>query len=134
MAAAAPIEVEQVTKTFPGVTALSEVSFRIADGERACLLGPNGAGKTTLIRLLSGALRATAGAVRLYGAEVDSPQYLDAKRRVGIVPQSPGMYRDLTAGEYLGFVQKLYGRGEVDRVVEAFGLGGFLERRMAQLS
>ena len=65
---------------------------------------------------------------------MDSPRYLEAKRRVGIVPQSAGMYRDLTAGEYLGLVQRLYGRGSLGRVVEAFGLGEFLERRMAQLS
>jgi len=134
MAEQVPIEVERVTKTFPGVTALADVSFRISLGERACLLGPNGAGKTTLIRLLSGALRATEGAVRLFGAGVESPRYPDAKRRVGIVPQSPGMYRDLTAGEYLGFEQRLNGRGAVGRVVEAFGLGASLERRMAQLS
>lgn len=132
---APPIEVEAVEKTFPGgVRALGGVSFRLAAGDRACLLGPNGAGKTTLIRLLIGALAPTSGQVRLFGRTASEDAFLEAKRRVGIVPQSPGMYRDLTAREYLDFVRKVYGRGDATRVVEAFGLGTFLERRMAQLS
>jgi ABC-2 type transport system ATP-binding protein len=130
-----PLEVEGVTKVYPGgVQALRGVTFRIATGERACLLGPNGAGKTTLIRLLTGALRPTSGTVRVFGAGVEAPEFLEAKRRMGIVPQAPGMYRDLTVTEYLALVRRLYGRGETDVVVEAFGLGPYLGRRMAELS
>ncbi len=131
----APIQVERVTKVYDRkVRALSEVSFALQPGDRTCLLGPNGAGKTTLIRLLAGALGPTEGVVRLFGEDVSGPRFLDAKRRVGIVPQGPGMYRELTAGEYLDWVRRIYRRGEVARVVEAFGLGEFLHRRMAQLS
>jgi ABC-2 type transport system ATP-binding protein len=131
----APLEVSQVTKVYPGgIQALDGVSFRIAPGERACLLGPNGAGKTTLIRLLTGALRPSSGQVRLFGLGVEDRHFLQARRRVGIVPQSPGMYRDLTAEDYLRLVRGLYGRGELATVVEAFGLGPSLGRRMAELS
>ena len=130
-----PLEVDQVTKVYPGgVKALEGVTFRIAPGERACLLGPNGAGKTTLIRLLTGALRPTAGQVRVLGAHVDAPDFLAAKRRVGIVPQSSGMYRDLSVAEYLALVQRLYGRGDVRAIADAFELGPYLNRRMAELS
>jgi ABC-2 type transport system ATP-binding protein len=130
-----PLEVSEVTKVYPGgVQALDQVSFRISPGERACLLGPNGAGKTTLIRLLTGALRPSSGRVRLFGLGVEDPDFLQAKRRVGIVPQSPGMYRDLTVDDYLQFVRDLYGGGNIAEVVEAFGLGPFRTRPMAELS
>jgi ABC-2 type transport system ATP-binding protein len=131
----APLEVSEVTKVYPGgVRALEQVSFRIAPGERACLLGPNGAGKTTLIRLLTGALRPTGGRVRLFGLGVEDADFLQAKRRVGIVPQSPGMYRDLSVEDYLRLVRDLYGAGDIAEVVEAFGLKPYRERRMAELS
>jgi ABC-2 type transport system ATP-binding protein len=133
--AGAPLEVDGVAKVYPGgVRALDGVSFHIAAGERACLLGPNGAGKTTLIRLLTGALSPTVGRVRVFGLAVDNPAFLAAKRRVGIVPQSPGMYRDLTAGDYLHLAKELYGRGDVQSVSAVFGLDSFLTRKMADLS
>lgn len=130
-----PLEVSSVTKVYPGgVRALEQVSFRIQPGERACLLGPNGAGKTTLIRLLTGALRPSSGQVSLFGRGIEDADFLGAKRRVGIVPQSPGMYRDLTVDDYLQLVRDLYGGGDIPQVVEAFGLGAFRTRRMAELS
>jgi len=116
-----PLEVTNVIKDYPGkVRALDRVSFRIAAGERACLLGPNGAGKTTLIRLLTGALSPSYGQVRLFGLAVEDEAFLQARRRVGIVPQLPGMYRDLLVKDYLQLVRELYGRGDISEVVEAF--------------
>jgi ABC-2 type transport system ATP-binding protein len=129
------VQVLDVTKTYPGgAQALRGVSFTLPRGERTCLLGPNGAGKTTLIRLLTGGLRPTTGAVRVLGAGTDEAGFLAAKRRVGIVPQGPGMYRDVTVSEYLRLVERLYGGGDRAGVVEAFGLGPLLGRRMAELS
>jgi len=117
-----------------GTLALDAASFAIEKGARACLLGPNGAGKSTAIRLLEGALAPTAGRVWLLGEEAGTPWYLEARRRTGVVPQGPGMYPDLSAGEYLGYVRRLYGRGNIAAVVEVFGLGDHLQTRMAQLS
>jgi ABC-2 type transport system ATP-binding protein len=130
-----PLEVTNVIKDYPGnVRALDQVSFRIAPGERACLLGPNGAGKTTLIRLLTGALSPSYGQVRLFGMGVENEAFLQARRRVGIVPQLPGMYRDFIVSDYLRLVRDLYGRGDISEVVEAFGLGPYTRRPMAELS
>jgi len=130
-----PLEVTNVIKDYPGnVRALDQVSFRIAPGERACLLGPNGAGKTTLIRLLTGALSPSHGQVRLFGLSVESDAFLQARRRVGIVPQLPGMYRDFMVNDYLHLVRDLYGRGDIAEVVEVFGLGPYTRRPMAELS
>ena len=117
-----------------GKLALDGISFAVEPGARACLLGPNGAGKSTAIRLLEGALAPSAGRVWLLGEEVGTPWYLEARRRTGVVPQGPGMYPDLTAGEYLGYVRRLYGRGDLAAVVEVFGLGDQLATRMTQLS
>ena len=117
-----------------GTLALREVTWSIPVGARACLLGPNGSGKTTSIRLLQGALAPTTGWVSLLGQEVNGPHYADARRRCGIVPQSAGMYADLTTGEYLELARRLFGRGDVARVMEAFGLGDHRDKRLAQLS
>ena len=134
-AAEATIELSAVTKVYrPNVRALDGVSLRIAAGERACLLGPNGAGKTTIIRLLNGAIAPTKGEVQLCGVASGSKDFVAAKRRVGVVPQGPGMYDDLTTGEFLALVRRLYGRGDVARWVEQMELGPYLNRPMAQLS
>ena len=102
-ARAAALSFEGVTKRYGrgrrSTLALDDVTWSIPTGARACLLGPNGAGKSTSIRLLQGALQPTDGAVALLGAAVGSPAYWDARRRTGIVPQGPGMYRDLSTRE-----------------------------------
>ena len=124
-----------VSKRFGnGTLALDDVSWSIAAGSRVCLLGPNGAGKSTSIRLLEGAIVPTAGSVKLLGTSVSGGDYIDARRRTGIVPQNPGMYADLNTLEYLQLIRRLYGRGDVDSVVEAFGLSEHRATRMAQLS
>jgi len=124
-----------VSKRFRnGTVALDDVSWSIGVGSRVCLLGPNGAGKSTAIRLLEGAITPTTGSVALLGTSLSRSDYLDARRRTGIVPQNPGMYTDLTTLEYLTLIRRLYGRGDVDAIVEAFGLTEHRTTRMAQLS
>jgi ABC-2 type transport system ATP-binding protein len=117
-----------------GTLALREVTWSIPVGARACLLGPNGSGKTTSIRLLQGALAPTTGWVSLLGEEVNGPHYADARRQCGIVPQSAGMYADLTTAEYLELARRLYGRGDVAAAIQAFGLAEHQGKRLAQLS
>jgi ABC-2 type transport system ATP-binding protein len=129
-----PIELVHAVKRFGTVQALHDASFRIIDGERACLLGPNGAGKTTIMRLLTGAFMPTSGDVRLYGMTADVRSFLDTKRRVGVVSQAPGMYRDMSVAAYLRLVRSLYGQGDIVDVVAGFRLEPYLDRSMAQLS
>jgi ABC-2 type transport system ATP-binding protein len=59
---------------------------------------------------------------------------MEAKRQVGIVPQMPGMYPDLTVREYLQFVRELYGKGRVVETAEAYGLTEYIDRTLATLS
>ena len=132
--ASAAIEFRSATKRFPsGTVALADVSWSVARGAHACLLGPNGAGKSTSIRLLEGVLQPTSGSVELLGAAAGTAAYLAARRRTGIVPQGPGMYPDLTAGEYLRVVSRVFGV-RAGGPLEAFGLGDHLDTPLSRLS
>lgn len=129
------IQVDNLEKVYPGgIKALRGACLSVARGERACLLGPNGAGKSTLIRILGGVLSPTAGSASLLGTKTNDSSFKEAKRRVGIVPEGPGMYDDLTVGEYLNLVRGLYQRGSVSDVVEAFDLGQYFSTAMNKLS
>jgi ABC-2 type transport system ATP-binding protein len=128
------IAFRSVTKRFRnGRVALADVSWSIERGAHACLLGPNGAGKSTSVRILEGALRPTAGSAELLGQAVDGPGYGAARLRTGVVPQGPGMYPDLTAGEYLRIAAELY-CASPDRAIATFGLGDHARTRMTELS
>jgi ABC-2 type transport system ATP-binding protein len=123
-----------VTKRFPdGTLGLADATWYVAEGAHACLLGPSGSGKTTAVRLLQAALRPTGGSVLLLGVQVDGPGYRDVRGRLGILPQGPGMYADLTAGEYMALAARLYG-ARPDRAVEALDLTEYLRTRMTYLS
>ena len=86
--------------------------------------------------LLEKTLKSSAKLTRLIRDELlaDAEHYGDARRQCGIVPQSAGMYADLTTTEYLELARRLYGRGDVATAVEAFGLGEQRDKRLAQLS
>ncbi len=129
------IELRDVTKLYPGpVKALDSVSIHVEEGEHCCLLGPNGAGKTTIIRLLQGALAPSEGQLFILGEDVSGRSILEVKKRVGIVPQNPGMYPDLTVREYLQFVAALYGKGEVVATAGRYALEEYIDRPLSTLS
>jgi len=80
------IEALNVEKRYGALQALAGVSLAVAEGEFFGLLGPNGAGKTTLISVIAGLARASAGSVRVMGADVVA-DYRRARRMLGVVPQ-----------------------------------------------
>jgi ABC-2 type transport system ATP-binding protein len=102
------IEVSHLTKRYGNITAVDDVSFEVRKGEILGFLGPNGAGKTTTMRVLTGYMPATDGHVRIAGFDIfDRP--LEAKRRIGYLPETPPLYPDMTVREYLHFVAKIKG-------------------------
>jgi ABC-2 type transport system ATP-binding protein len=118
-------ECQAVSRRFGGFTAVEGVNFRVGRGEVVGLLGANGAGKTTLIRILLGLLPATSGEVRLFGG----PPSRQARRRVGYVPQTLGLYDDLTPAENLAFSAAVFGRGARAALPGSLrGYGGVLVR------
>lgn len=96
------LEFSRITKRFPGVLALDEVSFGVEKGECHALIGENGAGKSTLGKILAGVYRADAGEVRLGGVAVDAPNPLAARRLgIAIVHQELAFCPNLTVAENL---------------------------------
>ena len=103
----AVLEATHLTRTFGDFVAVDDVSFTLQPGEIVGFLGPNGAGKTTTIKMLTGLLGPSAGAARVAGYDIVA-EPLEAKARIGYVPDTPVLYGKLKAGEYLRFVGQLY--------------------------
>ena len=97
---AALIEVEGVSKTFPGVKALSDVRFDLMPGEVHALMGENGAGKSTLMKILSGVYQQDVGDILLDGQpiDIDGPAHAQPLG-IGIVHQELHLMPHLTAAQ-----------------------------------
>lgn len=133
------IKVSNLTKQFAGHTAVDNVSFEVGRGEIVGFLGPNGAGKTTTMRMLTGFLHPTRGAVEIAGCDVfEDP--IEARRHIGYMPESCPLYHDMRVDEYLTFRAQIKGvarkavRGRRDTVKEQCGLTEVGKRIIGQLS
>ena len=118
------IQLTQLTKRFGSFTAVDGMDLRVRRGELFGLLGPNGAGKTTTMRMIAGILRPTAGRVLIGGDDLQV-HGLEARARMGFIPDRPFVYDKLTGAEFLRFVAALYGQeGPVveRRIDELLGL------------
>jgi ABC-2 type transport system ATP-binding protein len=100
------IEVQHLTKRYGSVTAVDDVSFRVDAGEILGFLGPNGAGKTTTMRMITGYMPPTEGQAVVAGHDVFA-QPLEAKRKIGYLPETPPLYPEMTVREYLTFAARL---------------------------
>lgn len=133
------IEVESLTKRYPGRTAVSGVSFQVGAGEIVGLVGQNGAGKSTIMRVLSCFMPASSGTARVAGFDVFS-QADEVRRRIGYMPEHNPLHRDMRVKEYLKFRASLKGlsrsqRNErVDIVMEQCGLADVRHRIIGHLS
>lgn len=117
------IKVQNLTRTYNGLTAVDDISFVVEPGEIFGFLGPNGAGKTTTIRVLTGQLRPTSGRAWVAGCDVvEERQQL--KPQIGVVFEHQNIYERDSARGNLRFYARLYGvsRKRVDRVLAQVGL------------
>jgi ABC-2 type transport system ATP-binding protein len=86
--------------------AVDDISFTLKRGEILGFLGPNGAGKSTTMQMLTGNLSPTHGQIKIAGIDLmDNP--IDAKARIGYLPDTPPLYKDLSVDEYLGYCARL---------------------------
>jgi ABC-2 type transport system ATP-binding protein len=120
------IAIESVSKRYGRVQALDDISLDVARGEVLGLLGPNGSGKTTLIRLLTGYLTPTRGRLRVAGHDTVGAA-MQARRRIGYVPESVPLYGHMRVRELLTFMARLRG-------VAARDVGAAVERASARTS
>ena len=104
----ATVSVEDVTKRFGDFVAVDGVALAVPEGTILGLIGPSGAGKTTVVRMLTGAIAATSGTVRVLA---EDPRRFRRRTReqIGYMPQLFSLYPDLTARENVDFVASLFG-------------------------
>ena len=133
------IEVRGLHKRFGKIVAVDEVSFLAPDGAITGILGPNGAGKTTTLRAVSTLVRPDRGAVLIddHDALADP---VGARRRLGLLPDSHGLYIRLTAREHLRYFGELHGlRGaaldrRVDELIERLAMTEIADRQAGGFS
>jgi ABC-2 type transport system ATP-binding protein len=112
------IDVCGLRKLYEDSLAVDDVSFSISAGQICGLVGPNGAGKTTTLRCLAGLIPATAGSLRVADCDF-SGDLLQLKQRLAYVPDDPPLFDDLSVGEHLDFIGRLYGVADHhDKAVE----------------
>jgi ABC-2 type transport system ATP-binding protein len=110
------IETQNLTKKFGDLIAVEGVTFRVEEGEVFGFLGPNGAGKTTTIRMLCCLVSKTSGMAKIANYDVgNDADSLKIRKIIGLVPDSVGLYDDLSAYDNLDFYGKLYKCSETQR-------------------
>jgi ABC-type multidrug transport system ATPase subunit len=119
------VEVQGLTKVFGSTLALDAVDLSAGRGEVVALLGPNGAGKTTLLKLLSTAIKPTAGGGRILGEDLLTGRD-PIRRRIGMISHNHHLYEELTAEENLRFAATMRGirpdRGRIRKALADVGL------------
>jgi ABC-2 type transport system ATP-binding protein len=124
------IRLTDLTKKYGKFTAVEGISLEVPRGELFGLLGPNGAGKTTTMRMIAGILQPTSGSIQVAGVDMLS-RPLEAKSRLGFIPDRPFVYDKLTGGEFLRFAAALYGQDgaaverRIDELLEVFDLAAW---------
>jgi branched-chain amino acid transport system ATP-binding protein len=119
-----------VSKRFGGLRAVSDLDLTVQRGELRCLIGPNGAGKSTVFRLIMGFERPTTGTITFDGAMIDDwPTWRRARRGVSIKMQTPAIYPELTVQDNMRVAAQYHIGSEsteaaIERLLERMGLAG----------
>lgn len=130
------IRVENLHKSFGKVAALRGASFTAANGEITGLLGPNGAGKTTCLRILYTLLKPDTGAAWIDNLDIQS-NHLEVQRRIGVLPESHGLYPRLTSRENIRYYGRLHGmegaalESAIDRLIDLLDMRD-IENRLTE--
>ncbi|MFN9321612.1 MAG: gliding motility-associated ABC transporter ATP-binding subunit GldA [Chitinophagales bacterium] len=131
------IEVQNLSKRYDEQLALNNISFQIQKGAIVGVLGPNGAGKSTTMKILTGFIPQTSGSAKVAGFDtVVAP--LEVKRRVGYLPESNPLYKDMYVKEYLHYVATIFALpnpyAKVQEMISMTGLTKEQDKKIHQLS
>ncbi len=132
------VEVKDLVKNYGDVSAVKGISFTAGKGEILGFLGPNGAGKTTTMNIITGYLSATSGTVTIDGYDIlDEP--MQARGRIGYLPEIPPLYLDMTVEKYLEFIYglkkvKLQKQEHLEEIMELVKISDIRQRVIRNLS
>jgi ABC-2 type transport system ATP-binding protein len=133
------VSAQGLSRNFGAHTAVAGLNLQLKRGEILGFLGPNGAGKTTTMQMLTGNLAPTQGAISICGIDLfDEPTA--AKARIGYLPETPPLYRELTVREYVDLAARLHrvaagARSEaVDFALSGCGLQSVTKKLIGTLS
>ncbi len=131
------IEVKNLTKIYGTQKAVNDISFTINKGEIVGFLGPNGAGKSTTMKMVTGYLQPDGGNAVVCGIET-AIQPLEAKKKIGYLPESNALYYDMYVREYLEFVGGVYEvkdiKTQIENCIKKVGLTPEANKKIGQLS
>ena len=133
------VEADRLRKAFGAITAVDEISLKVAKGEVLGFLGPNGAGKSTTMKMLTGFLEPDEGSARICGISV-AERAKEAKAKIGYLPEGAPAYGDMTPASFLAFIAEIRGFDggrkdkRIDAAIERTGLEGVLGQRIETLS
>ncbi len=133
------IETDGLTKRYGHHTVVDDLTFRCEPGEVLGFLGPNGAGKSTTMKMITGFVAPSSGRALVCGHDVQSDG-LEARRRIGYLPEGAPCYAEMTPGTFLEFIADVRGlegarrRERIDEVIGRLHLEGVLEQSIDTLS
>ena len=131
------IEVSGLVKIYGEQKAVNDISFQVKKGEIVGFLGPNGAGKSTTIKIITGFLKSNSGNATVCGIDV-SENPIEAKRKIGYLPESNALYYDMYVKEYLQFIAGVHQISNyklaVENVLQLTGLNVEEKKKIGQLS
>ena len=108
------VEIKEVSKFYGKQNALDNVSFKINTGEIVAFIGPNGAGKTTLMKIITGFIPQSSGEVFVNGLNI-AEHPIEAKEKIGYLPENNPLYLDMYVKEYLEFVAGMYKKKKIKK-------------------
>lgn len=133
------IEIQGLTKSYGGTKAIENLNFSVKKGEVVGFLGPNGAGKSTTMKIITGYMAPSEGAVTVGGYDVyENP--IEVKKKIGYLPEIPPVYLDMYVEDYLKYVAQLKHVSsselskKVDRALDKTNLGDVRKRLIGNLS
>lgn len=131
------ITVTNLSKHYGQQKAVNDISFAVNKGEVVGFLGPNGAGKSTTMKMITGYLAADAGQVSVCDISVNDHN-LDAKKKIGYLPEANPLYLEMYVREYLAFIAGIHGIGNsnqrINEVIDTVGLRLESHKKIGQLS